>query len=107
VVKMENDIKVEGCFLKNTLMEIIITTHISYWPQAHIICLLCKQKTTPELVLQHVDPLLVTDREINSHTTAAAMKWLCKQRPLLGNGCNRHMQRCKRCWGRCSLCGPC
>jgi hypothetical protein len=76
---MENDIRAEGCFLKNTLKEVIITTHISYWPQAHIISLLWKQKTTTELILQDVDPLLVNDQEISSHTTAVAMKWLCKE----------------------------
>jgi hypothetical protein len=44
MVEMENDIKAEGCLLKDTLMEIIIiTTHISHSPQSHIICLLCKQ----------------------------------------------------------------
>jgi hypothetical protein len=44
VVEMKNDVEAKGCSLKNILMEIIITTHIYHWLQAHIICLLCKQK---------------------------------------------------------------
>jgi hypothetical protein len=30
--------------------------------------------------------LLGNDREIGSYATAVVKQWLCKQRPLLGNG---------------------
>jgi hypothetical protein len=38
----------------------------------------------------HVGPLLGNDREINNYTKVVARKWLCEQRPLLGNDCNIH-----------------
>jgi hypothetical protein len=53
-------------------MEIIITTHISHWPQLILFACCASKKTTPELVLWHADPLPVNAREIKSHTTAVA-----------------------------------
>jgi hypothetical protein len=41
---------------------------------------------TFRIILWHVDPLPGNDLKISTYTTAAAKYWLCKQRPLLGNG---------------------
>jgi hypothetical protein len=53
--------------------------------------------------LWHVDPLLGNDREIISYTIAVAKQWLCKQRPSLGNGRNRHTRN-RRAAGSGVLC---
>jgi hypothetical protein len=37
-------------------------------------------------ILWLVDPLLGNNHKISNYTTATAKQWLCKQRPLLGNG---------------------
>jgi hypothetical protein len=46
-----------------------------------------------KILLWHVDPLLGNDLETGSHTIADAKLWLCKQRPMLGSGRNRHASK--------------
>jgi hypothetical protein len=69
---MENYMEAKGCLLKNTLMEIIITTLFPTGLRLILFACWVSKKTTPELVLWHADPLLVNKHKISSHTTASA-----------------------------------
>jgi hypothetical protein len=52
----------------------------------------------------YADALLGNDREIFSYTIAVAKQWLCKQRPLLNNGCKRHACNNRRTAGSGVFC---
>jgi hypothetical protein len=55
-----------------------------------------------------IDPVLLNDVKRSSYTTTVIRQWLCKQRSVPGNGCNRFLTQTNGETEKpCSLRGPC